>query len=44
VRVPLPMLRDDYYSAMQWNRDSGMISKARATELGMADLLAGYVA
>src|SRR3569623_1880818 len=43
VRVPLPMLRDDYYTAMHWNRDSGMISKARATELGMADLLAGYV-
>ncbi|MEP6863444.1 MAG: aldehyde ferredoxin oxidoreductase family protein [Deltaproteobacteria bacterium] len=43
VRVPLPMLRDDYYTAMDWNRDSGMISKARATELGMADLLAGYV-
>jgi hypothetical protein len=42
VRVPLPVLRDDYYTAMHWNTQSGTLSKARASELGMADLLAGY--
>jgi hypothetical protein len=42
VRVPLPVLRDDYYTAMHWNKDSGHISGARAAELGMSDLLAGY--
>ncbi|NVB84537.1 MAG: aldehyde ferredoxin oxidoreductase family protein [Kofleriaceae bacterium] len=42
VRVPLPVLRDDYYSSMQWNKTTGNVSKARATELGMADLLEGF--
>ncbi|HEY5949554.1 MAG TPA: aldehyde ferredoxin oxidoreductase family protein [Kofleriaceae bacterium] len=42
VRVPLPVLRDDYYSAMQWNKTSGNVSKARADELGMGELLQGY--
>ena len=42
VRVPLPMLRDDYYTAMHWNTQSGALSAARATELGMAELLTGY--
>jgi hypothetical protein len=42
VRVPLPMLRDDYYAAMQWNKTTGHVSKARAAELGMAELLAGF--
>ena len=44
VRVPLPMLKDDYYTAMHWDRDTGALSQARATELGMAALLAGYTA
>jgi len=43
VRVPLPMLRDDYYSSMQWNPTTGNLAKARATELGMADLLDGFI-
>jgi aldehyde:ferredoxin oxidoreductase len=42
VRVPLPMLKDDYFASMQWNKATGHVSKARATELGMADLLEGY--
>jgi aldehyde:ferredoxin oxidoreductase len=42
VRVPLPMLKDDYYSAMQWNKSTGHVSKAKAEELGMSELLAGY--
>jgi hypothetical protein len=35
-------LRDDYYASMQWNKTTGNVSKARATELGMADLLEGF--
>ena len=42
VRVPLPVLKDDYYSAMHWNKQTGHVSKARAQELGMDDLLDGY--
>lgn len=42
VRVPLPMLKDDYYSAMHWNKSTGNVSKAHAESLGMAELLEGY--
>jgi len=42
VRVPLPVLRDDYYQHMHWNKTTGHIAKARAAELGMTELLAGY--
>jgi aldehyde:ferredoxin oxidoreductase len=42
VRVPLPVLRDDYYSSMSWNTKTGNVSKAKAKELGMDELLAGY--
>jgi aldehyde:ferredoxin oxidoreductase len=42
VRVPLPMLKDDYYAAMHWNKTTGNVSKARAQELGMAEILDGY--
>jgi len=42
IRVPLPMLRDDYYTAMHWNHTTGDVSKARAEELGIAELLAGF--
>lgn len=43
VRVPLPVLRDDYFSHMRWSPKTGRLSKARADELGMGELLAGYV-
>ena len=43
IRVPLPVLRDDYYKSMQWSTTTGHLAKARAQELGMADLLAGYL-
>ncbi len=43
IRVPLPMLRDDYYGAMKWNPTTGDLARARAEELGMAALLAGYL-
>jgi hypothetical protein len=42
VRVPLPVLRDDYYKSMSWNPTSGHVSKTRATELGMGELLEGF--
>ena len=42
VRVPLPVLKDDYYASMQWNKSTGNLSKARASELGIAELLEGY--
>ncbi len=42
IRVALPVLRDDYYSAMQWNPKTGHVSKVKAKELGMAELLDGY--
>ncbi len=42
VKVALPMLKDDYYSAMHWNTRSGNVSKARAKELGMTELLEGF--
>ena len=42
VKVPLPVLRDDYFASMQWNPTTGNVSKARANELGMGELLAGY--
>jgi aldehyde:ferredoxin oxidoreductase len=44
VRVPLPVLRDDYYTAMHWDRTTGDVSKARAAELGLTELLEGYTA
>jgi aldehyde:ferredoxin oxidoreductase len=43
IRVPLPVLRDDYYGAMNWNLRTGGLARARAQELGMADLLDGYL-
>ncbi len=43
VTVPLPQLKDDYYRAMQWNAQTGHLSKARAEQLGMSDILQGYL-
>ncbi|MCX5748092.1 MAG: aldehyde ferredoxin oxidoreductase family protein [Proteobacteria bacterium] len=43
IRQPLPVLRDDYYAHMKWNPTSGNLSKARAAELGMAEILDGYL-
>ena len=39
---PLPVLKDDYYASMQWDKATGNLSKARADELGMAEILEGY--
>jgi aldehyde:ferredoxin oxidoreductase len=43
IRVPLPVLRDDYYKSMHWNTTTGHLARSRAAELGMADLLDGYL-
>lgn len=43
VRVALPVLKDDYYANMRWNPSTGHLAKARATELGMAEILEGYM-
>ena len=43
IRVPLPVLRDDYYKSMHWNTGTGHLERGRATELGMAELLDGYL-
>lgn len=44
VTVPLEQLRRDYYAAMRWDPATGRLARARAQELGIADLLAGYLA
>jgi aldehyde:ferredoxin oxidoreductase len=43
VRIALPVLKDDYYDAMKWNRISGHLTKGRAKELGMTDILEGFL-
>jgi len=43
VTVPLPQLKDDYYRAMHWNPSTGALSRARAEQLGMTDILSGYL-
>ncbi len=44
VKVPLLALRRDYFAAMRWDPDTGHLAKKRADELGMSELLAGYLA
>jgi aldehyde:ferredoxin oxidoreductase len=43
VTVPLPILKDDYYRAMAWNTETGHLSAARASELGLTELLGGFI-
>ncbi len=42
IRVPLPVLRDDYFDHMAWNKQSGNLSRARADQLGMTEILEGF--
>lgn len=42
-KPPLEMLRKDYYENMHWNPTSGQLSKARAEELGLGEVLDGYL-
>ena len=44
VRVPLQSLKEDYYAAMRWDHGTGRLSKDRAAELGIGDILGEYVA
>jgi len=44
ISVPIERLKKDYQKAMTWNPASGKLSKVRAAELGIDDLLEGYVA
>jgi aldehyde:ferredoxin oxidoreductase len=43
VTVPLPALKDDYYRAMGWNPTTGALARSRAEQLGLTELLAGYL-
>lgn len=43
VRVPILQLRDDYYQAMGWDPRSGRLRRERAEQLGLSELLAGYL-
>ena len=43
VRVALPVLRDDYFAHMKWSPKTGRLSKARASELGLTELLGDYL-
>lgn len=43
ITVPLQELKNDYYTAMHWNLESGNLSAERARKLGLSELLAGYV-
>jgi aldehyde:ferredoxin oxidoreductase len=43
VRVPLVVLRDDYFEHMRWNKETGKLAKSRADELGMTELLGSWV-
>ena len=44
VTVPLLQLRDDYYTAMHWDLESGRLEKGRASELGLDELLSDFLA
>lgn len=39
VQAPLDRLKRDYYEAMSWDPETGRLSRERAAQLGMADLL-----
>jgi len=43
VVVPIEALRKDYWAAMRWSAESGRLSRARAEELGIAELLGEWV-
>ena len=44
MRAPLEQLKRDYYQAMDWDRDTGRLSRGRAERLGMAELLDSQLA
>ncbi len=44
VQPPLEQLKRDYYQAMDWDPDTGRLSRDRAEQLGMAELLDAQLA
>ena len=44
VRAPLEQLKRDYYQTMDWDPDTGRLSRGRAERLGMAELLDSQLA
>lgn len=44
VQAPLEQLKRDYYRAMSWDPESGRLSRTRAEQLGMDDLLEAHLA
>ena len=44
VQAPLERLKRDYYQAMDWDPDTGRLSRGRAEQLGMAELLDSQLA
>ncbi len=44
VQAPLEQLKRDYYQAMAWDPDTGRLSRHRAEQLGMAELLDSQLA
>ncbi len=44
VQAPLEQLKRDYYQAMAWDPDTGRLSRTRAEQLGMDDLLEAHLA
>ena len=44
VQAPLEELKRDYYQAMDWDPDTGRLSRSRAERLGMDDLLDTHLA
>ena len=44
VQPPLEQLKRDYYQAMDWDPDTGRLSRVRAERLGMAELLDSQLA
>lgn len=43
VTVPLDELKRDYYVAMSWDPETGHLSRRRAEQLGLGEMLEGYV-
>ena len=44
VQAPLEQLKRDYYQAMSWDPETGRLSRTRAEQLGMDDLLEAHLA
>jgi len=43
IVVPIEKLKHDYRAAMAWNHDTGKLRRSRARELGMEELLEGWL-